>query len=328
MIIVTGAAGLIGSTIIWALNRRGEENILAVDCLGRDERWKNLRTVRFADYLDRDAFRERVLNDRLPPDIRAVIHMGACSDTTERDAAYLAENNFGYTQTLARWALARKVRFIYASSAATYGDGARGYADDEQGLSALVPLNMYGYSKHLFDLWAYRTGALDRIAGLKYFNVFGPNEYHKGDMRSVVVKAFEQIRQEGCVRLFKSYRPEYADGCQLRDFLYVKDAAAMTLHFLDHPELAGVYNLGSGEASTWNDLVDAIFRSLSRPPRIVYIDMPEGLRDRYQYFTRAEMAKFRAAGWTQPLTPLPEAVADYVQGYLLEGKHLSSLPEA
>jgi ADP-L-glycero-D-manno-heptose 6-epimerase len=326
MIVVTGAAGMIGSAVIWALNERGQDAILAVDCLGDDERWKNLQALRFLDYLERDDFLARVQAGRLPDNIQAVIHLGACSDTTERDASFLVRNNFEYTKALALFALARDVRFVYASSAATYGDGSAGYGDDEAGLNALLPLNMYGYSKHLFDLWAWRSGALPRLAGLKYFNVFGPNEYHKGEMRSVVLKAFEQIRQEGAVKLFKSYRAEYADGEQKRDFLYVKDAARMTLHFLDAPQAGGLFNIGSGRARTWNDLVRALFAALGAPPRILYVDMPASLRERYQYFTEADLRRLRAAGWTAPPTPLEEAVADYVRGYLIDGAHLAPSP--
>lgn len=326
MIVVTGAAGLIGSAIIWALNQRSEENILAVDWLKTDERWKNLRGVRFAGYFDRDDFLRRLEENRLPSGITAIIHMGACSDTTERDAGFLMENNFQYTCRLAQIATAAGIRFIYASSAATYGDGSAGYSDSHDRLPRLLPLNMYGYSKHVFDLWAWRNGLLDKIAGLKYFNVFGPNEYHKGGMRSVVLKAFEQIRADGVIRLFKSYRPEYGDGEQQRDFLYVKDAAAMTLFFLDHPETGGIYNIGSGVARSWNDLARAIFQSLGRPVSITYIDMPEELRDRYQYFTKADQGKLRHAGCDLTPAGLEDAVADYVREYLLPGKHLSSLP--
>ncbi len=326
MIVVTGAAGMIGSAVIWALNERGEDRILAVDVLGTDERWKNLRALRFRDYLERDEFLQRVRDGRLPEGIRSIVHLGACSDTTERDASFLIRNNFEYTRTLAQLALARDLRFVYASSAATYGDGSAGYRDREEELPSLRPLNMYGYSKHLFDQWAWRSGALARLAGLKYFNVFGPNEYHKGEMRSVVLKAFEQVRREGTVRLFKSYRPEYADGEQRRDFLYVKDAARMTLFFLDHPTLGGLFNVGSGRARTWNDLARALFAAMRRPERIQYIDMPEGLRDRYQYFTEADMSRLRAAGWAEEPTPLEEAVGDYVRGYLTAGTHLEPSP--
>ncbi len=324
MIIVTGAAGLIGSAIIWDLNNRGFDDILAVDQLGGDERWKNLRGIRFRDYMEKTPFIEMLQDDALPEPVEAIIHMGACSDTTERNASYLIQNNFEYTKALARWATDRKVRFIYASSAATYGDGSRGYTDSESELDQLAPLNMYGYSKHLFDLWARRQGLLDRIVGLKYFNVFGPNEYHKGDMRSVVIKAFEQILDNGRVRLFRSHRSDYRDGEQKRDFLYVKDAARMTLHFLDNRDAAGLFNIGSGTARTWNELVNAIFSALGQSPRIEYIDMPDHLRDRYQYFTEADMTRFRGIGGPTATTPLTEAVRDYVCEYLQPGAYLSS----
>jgi ADP-L-glycero-D-manno-heptose 6-epimerase len=323
MIVVTGAAGMIGSGIVWALNRRGEERILAVDRLGADDRWKNLRGLRFADYLEKDAFLERLRQGRLPADIRAIVHMGACSDTTERDASFLIRNNFEYTKELAVWAVAQDVRFVYASSAATYGDGSRGYDDRPDGLSELEPLNMYGYSKHLFDLWAWRAGLLDRIVGLKYFNVFGPNEYHKGEMRSVVAKAFEQVRATGAIRLFRSHRPEYADGEQRRDFVYLKDAVRMTLFCLDQSGFGGILNVGSGAARSWNELARAVFAALGLPPQIEYIDMPDGLRDRYQYFTEARLERLRAAGWREDATPFEAAVRDYVVNYLAPGAYLA-----
>lgn len=321
-IIVTGAAGLIGSAVVWALNRRGEDRVLAVDNLERDDRWMNLRALRFQNYMQRNEFLDLVERSDLLRDVHAVIHLGACSDTTERDADYLVRNNFQFSQRLALHCLAEGVRFIYASSAATYGDGAQGYADDEAGLDHLRPLNMYGYSKHLFDQWARREGILPRLAGLKYFNVFGPNEYHKGDMRSMVLKAYQQACDTGRIRLFRSHRPDFADGEQKRDFLYVKDAAAMTLHFLDHPELGGIFNIGAGTARSWNELATAVARAMDRPVEIEYFDMPEVLRDRYQYFTQADMAKFRDTGWTGRTTPLEEAVEDYVRRYLVPGAFL------
>ncbi len=324
MIVVTGAAGMIGSGVIWALNRRGEERILAVDSLGTDHRWQNLRGLRFADYQEKDAFLEQLRNGQVPAGTRAIIHLGACSDTTERDAGYLVRNNFEYTKHLAAFAVERGIRFIYASSAATYGDGSRGYADREESLPELEPLNMYGYSKHLFDLWAWRAGLLKTITGLKYFNVFGPNEYHKGEMRSVVLKAFEQIRAEGVIRLFRSYRPDCADGEQQRDFIYLKDAVAMTLFCLDRSDVRGILNVGSGAARSWNDLARAIFAALNRPPRIEYVDMPEALRDRYQYFTQADLSRLRQTGWQETGTTLEEAVRDYVVNYLVPGGYLSA----
>lgn len=326
MIIVTGGAGLIGSAVVWALNRRGEEDILVVDHLGTSEKWRNLRALRFRDCLDKADFRARFAADRLPAgDIRAIIHLGACSATTELDASYLLDNNYRYSVELAEFALRHGLRFLYASSSATYGDGAQGYADDEDGLDALRPLNMYGYSKHLFDRWIRAHGLFDRFAGFKFTNVFGPNEWHKGDMRSVVCKAFAQIQAEGVVRLFRSYRPDFADGEQRRDFLYVKDAVDMVLFCLDH-RLVGLYNIGSGQAETWNTLAQALFAALGRPPRIEYIPMPETLRDKYQYHTCAAMDKLRAASYQRPTTPLAEAVADYARNYLVPGRHLGDEP--
>jgi ADP-L-glycero-D-manno-heptose 6-epimerase len=325
MIVVTGAAGFIGSATIWALNARGREDILAVDSLGADDRWRNLRGLNFVDYMEKRHFLRLVEAGCPPGDITAMIHLGACSDTTERDAAYLVSNNFEYTKTLMEHAVERQIRFIYASSAATYGDGSHGYVDDEADLDSLRPLNMYGYSKHMVDCWARRRGLLDRVVSLKYFNVFGPNEYHKGEMRSVVIKAYEQIQASGVIRLFRSHRPDFDDGEQKRDFLYVKDAVAMTLHFLERPAVNGIFNIGSGRARTWNDLAQAIFTALERPARIEYFDMPEELRDRYQYYTQADLTRFKQTGYRQPITGLEEAVGDYVRNYLTDGAYLADL---
>ncbi|MHC4806666.1 MAG: ADP-glyceromanno-heptose 6-epimerase, partial [Planctomycetota bacterium] len=220
------------------------------------------------------------------------------------------------------WATADNIRFIYASSAATYGDGSAGFSDDVEKMDELRPLNMYGCSKHLFDLWARRAGLLKKIVGLKYFNVFGPNEYHKGDMRSFVIKAFEQINATGKVRLFKSYRPEFKDGEQMRDFIYVKDAVDMTLFFLDNPGIGGLFNIGAGKARTWNDLVKAVFAAMGSKPKIEYIEMPDSIRNQYQYFTQANITKLRKAGYDKETTSLEEAIQDYVQNYLQNHAYL------
>jgi ADP-L-glycero-D-manno-heptose 6-epimerase len=217
---------------------------------------------------------------------------------------------------LAQWATEANVRFIYASSAATYGDGSKGFSDDEEKIEMLQPLNLYGHSKQLFDLWAHRNDLLKKIVGLKYFNVFGPNEYHKGDMRSFVVKAFEQINTTGKVRLFKSYKPEFKDGQQMRDFLYIKDAVDMTLFFYDNPKINGLFNIGAGKARTWNDLAKAVFIAMDKKPNIEYIDMPESIRNQYQYFTQADITKLHKAGYKKQITPLEDAIKDYVQNYL------------
>ncbi len=316
MYIVTGGAGFIGSAMIWKLNTLGIDNILVVDNLASTDKWKNLVNLRYADYLHKDQFIKFMAEGDDPFGTTAVIHMGACSSTTERDADYLMENNYRYTQVLCRFALKHEVRFINASSAATYGEGENGFADDHATLGRLQPLNMYGYSKHLFDLWAQRTGMLDHLASIKFFNVFGPNEYHKADMMSVICKAHKQIHETGRMRLFKSYRPEYPHGGQMRDFVYVKDCVDILWWLLEHREVNGVFNVGTGIARTWNDLAKSVFSAMGRRPDIEYIEMPETIRDKYQYMTRADMGKLRAAGYQAPITTLEDAARDYVENYL------------
>jgi len=323
MIIVTGGAGFIGSALIAALNTRRITDILVVDQLGTDQKWKNLQNLSFADYVEKGDFLDMIIEGGLDDDVQAVFHMGACSDTTETDASFLIKNNYEYTKLLAQWATDAGIRFIYASSAATYGDGSAGFSDDEGRIENLRPLNMYGYSKHLFDLWAHRAGLLERIVGLKFFNVFGPNEYHKGNMCSFVVKAFEQIKAGGTVRLFKSYVPGYADGEQLRDFIYVRDAVDMTLFFFDNPHLGGLFNVGTGQARAWNDLVTAVFAAMGHRSSIEYVDMPAAIRDQYQYFTQADMSKLHTAGYGKQTASLEDAVRDYVQNYLQQGGYLA-----
>jgi ADP-L-glycero-D-manno-heptose 6-epimerase len=314
-IIVTGGAGFIGRNLVAALNARGEDQIWIVDELGHSEKWKNLRGLRYEDYLDKDDFRRRIMSGRVDG-VKAVLHMGACSSTTETDAAYLADNNYRVTRELCEWCLTHGARFVYASSAATYGNGEQGYSDDDPVTPTLQPLNMYGYSKHMFDLWALKNGLLGMIAGLKYFNVYGPYEDHKGDMRSVVHKSYHQILETGCVRLFKSYRPEFGDGEQVRDFVYVADAVALTLHLMEHPEMSGLFNCGTGQARSWNDLARAVFAAMGREPRIDYVEMPESLREKYQYHTEADMRKVRAAGYSAGFHSLEAGVKEYVQTYL------------
>ncbi|MFI4890183.1 MAG: ADP-glyceromanno-heptose 6-epimerase [Steroidobacterales bacterium] len=314
-IIVTGAAGFIGRNVVAELNARGQTDLLLVDLLGRDDKWKNLRGLKYEDLISPDELLALVGRNALN-NIEALIHLGACSSTTEKDADFLLGNNYRYTRTLCEWSLPKQVRFIYASSAATYGDGSRGYQDDEASLDLLRPLNMYGHSKHMFDLWARNRRLFRLIVGLKYFNVYGPCEEHKGDMRSMVSKAYDQIRQAGCVRLFKSYSPDYADGEQMRDFIYVRDAVNVTLHFLENQAVGGLFNCGSARARTWKDLAHATFSALGTEPRIEYIDMPEALRGQYQYFTEAPMAKLLQIGYARPFTSLEDGVRDYVSSYL------------
>ncbi len=318
-IVVTGGAGFIGRHTVAELNARGEDNILIVDQLGTGEKWRNLQGLRFDDYLEKDAFRERVRADRLDG-VRAIVHLGACSATTERDASYLMDNNYRVTRELCEWCLTHGARFVYASSAATYGDGQLGYSDDDFVTPQLQPLNAYGYSKQAFDSWALRKGLFSMIAGLKYFNVYGPYEAHKGDMRSMVHKAYGQIVDTGTVRLFKSYRPDYGDGEQVRDFVFVRDAVDMTLYFVEHPEASGLFNCGTGQARSWNDLARAVFAALGREPQITYIDMPLELRAQYQYHTAAQMEKARAAGYRQAFTSLEEGIRQYVQDHLMRDK--------
>jgi len=320
-VLVTGGAGFIGSALIWALNRLGCDDIVVCDRLGTDEKWRNLAPLRFAEFVEADDLLARLKNGALGK-FNLVLHMGACSSTTERDAGYLFRNNFEFTRDLADWSLAKKVRFVYASSAATYGDGSAGMEDDDSKLDTLRPLNMYGYSKHLFDLHAKRAGILDDIVGLKYFNIYGPNEDHKGDMRSLVHKSFAQVQKEGVIRLFKSYRKDFAHGEQKRDFLYVKDAVAMTLHLAATKKAGGLFNIGSGAARTWIDLANSVFAALNQKPKIEFIEMPEAIRDKYQYFTQADISRLRAAGYKAPVTSLEEAVKDYIRNYLAANKRL------
>ena len=316
MIVVTGGAGFIGSAIVWELNNRSKADIIIVDELGKDEKWKNLVGLNFADFINKDKFIDLILDNKFS-DIEAIIHMGANSSTTEKNADLLLNNNYLYTKTLAEFCLSNKIRFIYASSAATYGNGSLGFDDNEDECETLRPLNMYGYSKYLFDLWAKNHHAFSKIVGIKFFNVYGPNEYHKEDMRSVVHKAFEQIRDSGKVKLFKSQNPGYKDGEQMRDFIYVKDAVDMTLYFLDHRNKHGLFNVGSGKARTWNDLVSALFNAMNMPVNIEYIDLPEHLADKYQYFTEAKLSKIKRAGYKDEIASLENGVIDYVKNYLL-----------
>lgn len=317
-IIVTGGAGFIGSAIVWKLNQLGESDILIVDRLDSSDKWKNLAPLKFADYLDADDFLAN-LEEHNKAEI--ILHLGACSATTERDSDFMMRNNYEFTKRLANWSVEKEIRFIYASSAATYGDGANGMEDGTEHLEKLRPLNVYGYSKHLFDLYAHRNGLFENIVGLKYFNVFGPNENHKDDMRSLVNKAFAQIRDTGKLQLFKSANPDYKDGEFGRDFVYVKDVVDMTLHFAEN-KIGGLFNVGSGEMHTWNELAKAIFNALDLPPEIEFVEMPEHLKDRYQYHTQADITRIRETGYGKKMMSLHESVADYVQNYLIPDRFL------
>jgi len=318
LIVVTGAAGMIGSGIVRHLNDQGHSNLLLVDDLKQTDKWKNLVGKQFVDLISRHKIFDWLVGK--DEEIDAIIHLGACSDTVETNADYLMENNFRFTIRLAEWAIERNKRFIYASSAATYGDGKLGFSDDESAIEKLKPLNMYAFSKQLVDLWMKREGVLNRVVGLKYFNVFGPNEYHKGRMASMVLKMMEKAKNEGVIHLYKSNDLKYSDGGQMRDFIYVKDAVRMTCALLDpkYRNVTGIYNIGQGVPTTWNDLADALFKSLEKRSRIEYIEMPPELSRQYQNYTCADMAKFLkifSGGVKQ--TPIEEAVREYVQDYLM-----------
>ncbi|MBN1881196.1 MAG: ADP-glyceromanno-heptose 6-epimerase [Deltaproteobacteria bacterium] len=313
--IVTGGAGFIGANLVRALNERGYGRIIIVDNINHPAKDANLKRLRFEEYIDKTEFRSRLTDGRIPK-VGCVFHLGACSSTTETNEAYLWDNNYRYTRDLCTWSLREGARFVYASSAATYGDGGRGYCDDDAVTPLLEPLNLYGRSKQTFDLWALKSGAIRRIAGLKYFNVYGPWEDHKGEMRSLVNKAYAQILETGEISLFRSHRPEYSDGEQDRDFIYVGDAVSVTLFFFDHPEVSGLFNCGTGQARTWIDLAKALFAAMEMPPTIRFIDMPESIRDNYQYHTQADMQKLRRAGYTTPFVSIEDGVRRYVHEHL------------
>lgn len=320
MIILTGGAGFIGSCFLWKLNEEDIDDIIVVDELDGTDKWKNLVGKRFKDYMQKDDFLALVRSGEAPKPSK-VIHMGACSSTTLTDAEHFIKNNYEYSKVLAEWAMDNKAYFMYASSAATYGEGHEGYSDDPGRIPDLRPLNMYGYSKQLFDLWVLNNKLYGKVTGLKFFNVFGPNEYHKGDMMSVICKAYPQIKNEGKMRLFKSYRQQFPDGGQLRDFIYVKDAVDVMYWLMKHPSKSGIFNLGTGKARSWNDLADAIFAAMGKTRQIEYIDMPESLRPKYQYYTQAEMDRIKKAGCRHKFMSLEDAVKDYA-GYLKDGARL------
>ena len=317
LIVVTGAAGFIGSGVVRHLNDQGFNNLLLVDDFRHSPKWKNLVGKKYIDFISRDDIFSWLKGRE--QDVEAFIHLGACSSTVETDGDYFTKNNYRFSIDLAEYALEHNHRFIYASSAATYGDGRLGFADNDEALDKLAPLNIYGYSKHMFDLWLKRQGVLDKVAGLKYFNVFGPNEYHKERMASMVMHMTRMIEEEGMVKLFASNDPKnYGDGEQKRDFIYVKDAVEMTCDFLSN-DLCGIYNVGRGKPVTWNRLAQAVFSALGKEPNIEYRPMPEDLSKNYQNYTCAEMEKYTSKRPFEPMN-IEEAVGDYVQNYLSPGK--------
>lgn len=309
---------MIGSMIAWHLNMAcGRDDLIIVDRLQHPEQWQNLCRRRYSDYLDQDQLLPWL---ECTERVSAVIHMGAISDTTERDFNLLVKNNFKYSQQLWQWCAQNEVPFLYASSAATYGRGEHGY--DDNTFEPLRPLNGYGYTKHLFDRWVLRQveqgNAPPQWCGFKFFNVYGPNEYHKEQMASMAWHSFRQFRDTGTVRLFRSGHPDYGDGMQLRDFIYVKDAAAVVAFFLAHPDKSGIFNVGTGQARSFKDLASAVMRCGQREPSITWIDMPHELQGKYQYFTQARIDKLREAGYNAPFCSLEEGVRDYVCNYLAQ----------
>ncbi|MBL7999336.1 MAG: ADP-glyceromanno-heptose 6-epimerase [Candidatus Kapabacteria bacterium] len=315
MIALTGGAGFIGSVVLKKLNDEGIDDILVIDTLGTGEKWKNLVGKRFLSVIPKEEFRNGIKCGEYDGKIRLVLHLGACTKTTERDADYLMDNNHRYSIDLAEYCNRNGVRYIYASSAASYGLGEFGY--DDTVFSPLRPLNMYGYSKHVFDEWMIQTGSLSNSVGLKFFNVFGPNEYHKADMASMVFKSWRQITTSGHVKLFRSTSPQYSDGGQMRDFVYVKDAVEVIWKLINSTGISGIYNLGTGIARSWNDLVLSVFSAMGKDVSIEYIDMPALLEQQYQNFTEADMTRLNATAASHSFMRLEDSVVDYVQEYLL-----------
>lgn len=319
MILITGGAGMIGSIIAWHINTvLKRDDIVIVDRITHEDQWQNLVKRSYANYLDKDELFDWLAAGNK---IEAIIHMGAISATTERDFNKLVQDNIRYSQKLWAYCAEKNIPFLYASSAATYGDGDQGYSDAS--IAQLRPLNGYGYSKHFFDEWAHRQvkaglASPARWYGFKFFNVYGPNEYHKERMASVAFHSFNQFKKDGTVKLFKSHKAGYEDGMQLRDFVYVKDAASAVVHFLSHQAESGVYNIGTGQARAFKDLATNVMTSMGLTPNITFIDMPEDLQGRYQYFTEASMQKLTNAGYSKPFHSLEQGVKDYVQNYLMQ----------
>ncbi len=319
MILITGAAGFIGSVLAWKLNKLGNKDLLLVDQAAKNSpKWKNLEKKNYSLYFEYDEFLRQLQDNEWKGKISAIFHLGACSDTTEMNRDFLRKNNTEYSKILAQWAIENRVYFAYASSAATYGDGKLGFSDADSLTQKFKPLNPYGQSKLDFDVWVLKHGYQNKITGFRYFNVYGPNEYHKGAMRSLAQKGFEQVQKEDKLKLFKSYRKEYPDGGQKRDFIYVKDVVDAMIWFYEHPNVHGIFNLGSGKAQSWNDLAHALFKACEKKVAIEYIDMPENLKNQYQYFTEADLTKLRRAGCPTVFRNLEAGVGDYVRSYLLQ----------
>jgi len=320
MIVITGSAGFIGSCVVSYFNQKGHKDIVVVDDFSRTDKNKNLEGKQYIEKVHRNDFFKWFENtvEKEKKKISIIIHLGARTDTTEFDESIFERLNIQYSKSIWQVCVEYQIPLIYASSAATYGAGENGYDDDESKLPLLKPLNPYGWSKHKFDLWVMEQSKTPPFwAGLKFFNVFGPNEYHKGRMASVVFHSYHQIRQTGKVKLFRSHRPDFKDGEQLRDFVYIKDVVKVIYFMYSHPINNGIYNLGTGKARTFLDLARSVFKSLELPENIEFIDTPIDIRDKYQYFTEAKMNKLIEQGYAEPFTSLEDAIQDYVQNYLV-----------
>ena len=320
MLILTGGAGFIGTNMLIRLNQIGAENVLIVDNINTSPKWKNLVGQNFRDYLHKDALWDW-LKTNPKTKIDSVIHLGACSNTTENDFDYLMQNNVRYSQKLWELCLERQIPFIYASSAATYGDGSKGFSDEQSLISGLLPVNAYGFSKHLFDLWVLQQiDTPPKWLGLKFFNVYGPYESYKNQMASVIYHGLPQVQNEGKLRLFKSYRQNCKDGEQKRDFIYVEDAIDVIQHMLSlHNSLSGIYNVGTGQATSFNQLAEELFAAVDKPVKVEYIDMPTGLSQNYQYFTQADIRKLKDSGFTKSFTSLRKRIFEYVEFLVTHG---------
>ncbi len=324
MILITGATGFIGSAFASVLNRKGRSDLILSDSFGEKDKWKNILGVDFVRFVDRNELFCFLESDELAKKITAVVHLGACADTTQTDADYLFANNVDFSIDLCEWSTKRGVRFVYASSAAVYGDGSMGFSDSDELTLKLRPLNAYGFSKWMFDMWVLKNRMVDKVAGMRFFNVFGPNEYHKGSMASVVFRAYPLAKAEGKVRLFESHRDDYSHGEQLRDFIYIDQVTDAILYLMDNGTANGIFNVGTGVAHTFNQLAQAILEGVGKKANIEYFPMPEEIRDRYQYYTQADMTRLYGIGFPKYEDKFQEYVEKYVSCYLMQGQRYLS----